>query len=90
MCVRRLSPLISLPRSLPLSPLSLCLAAVIMAEIKTGIFAKNVQKRLNRAQEKVRVAVAVKQGGGGGGMEEVEEVEVEEEEEEEVVEEEDT
>lgn len=25
-----------------------------MAEIKTGIFAKNVQKRLNRAQEKVR------------------------------------
>uniref|UniRef100_A0AAQ4PQG9 Amphiphysin n=1 Tax=Gasterosteus aculeatus aculeatus TaxID=481459 RepID=A0AAQ4PQG9_GASAC len=25
----------------------------IMAEIKTGIFAKNVQKRLNRAQEKV-------------------------------------
>lgn len=26
-----------------------------MAEIKTGIFAKNVQKRLNRAQEKVRV-----------------------------------
>ena len=25
-----------------------------MAEIKTGIFAKNVQKRLSRAQEKVR------------------------------------
>lgn len=25
-----------------------------MADIKTGIFAKNVQKRLNRAQEKVR------------------------------------
>ncbi|EDL87379.1 rCG45289, partial [Rattus norvegicus] len=24
-----------------------------MADIKTGIFAKNVQKRLNRAQEKV-------------------------------------
>lgn len=44
-----------------------------MAEIKTGIFAKNVQKRLNRAQEKVRVAVGVKQGGGETGMEEVEE-----------------
>uniref|UniRef100_A0A668TWQ3 SH3 domain-containing protein n=1 Tax=Oreochromis aureus TaxID=47969 RepID=A0A668TWQ3_OREAU len=29
------------------------LGAVVMAEIKTGIFAKNVQKRLNRAQEKV-------------------------------------
>ena len=34
-----------------------------MAEIKTGIFAKNVQKRLNRAQEKVSAA----DGGGGGG-----------------------
>uniref|UniRef100_A0A8C9FYK3 SH3 domain-containing protein n=1 Tax=Pavo cristatus TaxID=9049 RepID=A0A8C9FYK3_PAVCR len=31
-----------------------------MADMKTGIFAKNVQKRLNRAQEKVR-------GGEGGG-----------------------
>lgn len=43
-----------------------------MAEIKSGIFAKNVQKRLNRAQEKVRVAVVVQQGGGETGMEEVE------------------
>lgn len=32
-----------------------------MADIKTGIFAKNVQKRLNRAQEKVRA------GGGRRG-----------------------
>ncbi|KAK2517070.1 hypothetical protein Q9233_013371 [Columba guinea] len=32
-----------------------------MADMKTGIFAKNVQKRLNRAQEKVRC--------GTGGME---------------------
>lgn len=31
-----------------------------MAEIKSGIFAKNVQKRLNRAQEKV--------GGTGEGV----------------------
>jgi len=30
-------------------------ALAAMAEIKTGIFAKNVQKRLSRAQEKVRV-----------------------------------
>lgn len=35
-----------------------------MAEIKTGIFAKNVQKRLNRAQEKV----GAEGGGGDGGM----------------------
>lgn len=33
-----------------------------MAEIKTGIFAKNVQKRLNRAQEKVREAVEQPEG----------------------------
>lgn len=31
-----------------------------MADIKTGVFAKNVQKRLNRAQEKVS-------GPGGAG-----------------------
>lgn len=30
-------------------------ALAAMAEIKTGIFAKNVQKRLSRAQEKVWV-----------------------------------
>jgi len=40
-----------------------------MAEIKTGIFAKNVQKRLNRAQEKVGAAAAGVEGrrdrGGG-------------------------
>lgn len=35
-----------------------------MAEIKTGIFAKNVQKRLNRAQEKVRADGAVGEDGG--------------------------
>lgn len=40
-----------------------------MAEIKTGIFAKNVQKRLNRAQEKVggrwkRRMVEEDDGGG--------------------------
>lgn len=35
-----------------------------MAEIKTGIFAKNVQKRLNRAQEKV----GTEDDGGNGGM----------------------
>lgn len=34
-----------------------------MAEIKTGIFAKNVQKRLSRAQEKVSGAEAVKRAG---------------------------
>lgn len=46
-----------------------------MAEIKTGIFAKNVQKRLNRAQEKVWAAwfwwsfgwVRVGAGSGRGG-----------------------
>lgn len=48
-----------------------------MAEIKTGIFAKNVQKRLNRAQEKVRAAcdddddedviIWVDEAGGDGG-----------------------
>lgn len=37
-----------------------------MAEIKTGIFAKNVQKRLNRAQEKVGAAEAA--GGLGGAV----------------------
>lgn len=40
-----------------------------MADIKTGIFAKNVQKRLNRAQEKVsrglRAAGQVARGGAG-------------------------
>lgn len=35
-----------------------------MAEIKTGIFAKNVQKRLNRAQEKVRADEADSEAGG--------------------------
>lgn len=43
--------------------------AVAMADIKTGIFAKNVQKRLNRAQEKVsrgrRAAGQVARGGAG-------------------------
>ena len=33
-----------------------------MVEIKTGIFAKNVQKRLNRAQEKVRGAADEAEG----------------------------
>ena len=33
-----------------------------MAEIKTGIFAKNVQKRLSRAQEKVRRSGSVTGG----------------------------
>lgn len=43
--------------------------AAAMADIKTGIFAKNVQKRLNRAQEKVsrgqRDAGQVTRGGAG-------------------------
>lgn len=43
--------------------------AAAMADIKTGIFAKNVQKRLNRAQEKVsrgwRAAGQVARGGAG-------------------------
>lgn len=43
-----------------------------MAEIKTGIFAKNVQKRLNRAQEKVRADDGVGGGGGAGGDGEME------------------
>lgn len=40
-----------------------------MADIKTGIFAKNVQKRLNRAQEKVsrgRLAAGQVARGGAG------------------------
>lgn len=38
-----------------------------MADIKTGIFAKNVQKRLNRAQEKVsRERLAAGQVARGG------------------------
>lgn len=46
--------------------------SVIMAEIKTGIFAKNVQKRLNRAQEKVGRRAGGRgytedAGGGRGG-----------------------
>ncbi len=54
-----------------------------MAEIKTGIFAKNVQKRLNRAQEKVRAVAAAADGGddwwwgeddGGGGQIEEEKI----------------
>lgn len=36
--------------------------------MKTGIFAKNVQKRLNRAQEKVRSGAGELLGRGGGGM----------------------
>lgn len=37
-----------------------------MADIKTGIFAKNVQKRLNRAQEKVRSRPRSRWWGRGG------------------------
>ncbi|TEA39888.1 hypothetical protein DBR06_SOUSAS32610016, partial [Sousa chinensis] len=43
-------PLLLAARSAPLS----LRGPAAMADIKTGIFAKNVQKRLNRAQEKVR------------------------------------
>ena len=45
-------PLLLAARSAPRS----LRAPAAMADIKTGIFAKNVQKRLNRAQEKVRSA----------------------------------
>lgn len=44
-----------------------------MADMKTGIFAKNVQKRLNRAQEKVRCGTGGWVGRGGlapGGQQE--------------------
>lgn len=37
-----------------------------MADMKTGIFAKNVQKRLNRAQEKVRFGAGELLGRGRG------------------------
>lgn len=37
-----------------------------MADMKTGIFAKNVQKRLNRAQEKVRSGAGEPWGGVRG------------------------
>ncbi|KAG6940488.1 amphiphysin, partial [Chelydra serpentina] len=55
------SPICSLAPSLSASAAGLCLTRLLarlpgpaaMADMKTGIFAKNVQKRLNRAQEKV-------------------------------------
>lgn len=43
------------------------LYAVVMAEIRTGVFAKNVQKRLNRAQEKVGAAGVFFRGGVSWG-----------------------
>ncbi|XP_056660121.1 amphiphysin isoform X3 [Monodelphis domestica] len=48
----RLPPSCSLQPQAP-GAAAVAAAAPAMADIKTGIFAKNVQKRLNRAQEKV-------------------------------------